>query len=67
MRFLCDEILLSMGGTIGGLFLPVKAYLGIRKAGLAMRLGMEICKLSHGLLLHTADRVNKIFDFIAPM
>jgi hypothetical protein len=41
MRFLFDKTLLSTGGTIGRLFLPVKAYLGIRKAGLAMRLGTE--------------------------
>jgi hypothetical protein len=30
-----------MGESIGGLFLPVKAYCGIRKAGLAMRLGTK--------------------------
>jgi hypothetical protein len=30
-----------LDGTIGVLFLPVKAYFGIRKAGLAMRLGEE--------------------------
>jgi hypothetical protein len=30
-----------MDESIGGLFFPVKAYLGIRKAGLAMQLGTE--------------------------
>ena len=38
---LIDKTLLSMCGTIGGLFLTVKAYFDIRKTGLAMRLGTE--------------------------
>jgi hypothetical protein len=34
-----DKVLLSMDGSIRGLFLLVKGYLGIEKQGLAMLLG----------------------------
>ena len=40
-EYLIDKILISLDECIGGMFLPVKAYLGIGKAGLAIRLGTE--------------------------